>query len=40
MSYRQIYKNMDINIFKKNTVTHANSLQIAQNQANLRQNIP
>ena len=34
--YRQIYKNIYVNIFlKKMTVTHGNALQIAQNQENL-----
>ena len=39
--YRQIYKKIYINIFlKKMTVTQDHALQIAQNQENLRENIP
>ena len=38
--YRQIYKKYIYTIFlKKLTVTRGNALQIAQNQANLRENV-
>ena len=38
--YRQIYKKIYIYYFlKKLTVTRGNALQIAQNQANLRENV-